>query len=264
MKRRYQRVRDRVPFLNLGAGTAQTYDSNGREFEECAADSKYVRELTEFAALTTVRDKLAVTMLGTLGLSAPRLPCPSIFARDRLHLQPQAPEFVALNYMRGGGHYAFGQQVDANKWQREFAAFYDRLRKETRCVLICHNKAELDAARTIASDAETFISDDYADYLRAFSRASLGIMNRVHGGFGLASFGRPAFIIGTDSRARMAEEIGVRHAFVANVTADDLWSEYVRLRDDRTYAGTMETTRATSRTRYVELLQKALRGRLPE
>ena len=229
VRRRYYRVRDRVPFLNLAAGSAQRYGSTGEEVRECARDLEYIREIHAAANVTTVRDPLAQNILRFAGQDAPVIPCASIFGRHRLRIEPKRPEYVALNFMDNGGHYTLGQAIDSSKWLQTFREFYSWLSARERCVFVCHNEAEVRAARSVDSAAEVFISSRYQDYLEMYSRARLGIMNRVHGAFALASFGRPSFVIGTDSRAEMSSQIGLRHAFVATVTTAQLISEFERL-----------------------------------
>jgi hypothetical protein len=50
--------------------------------------------------------------------------------------------------------------------------------------------------------------------MKFYSKAKFGILNRVHGAFLLASYGKPSIVIGNDSRAKMCEEIGVESFFV--------------------------------------------------
>jgi len=91
--------------------------------------------------------------------------------------------------------------------------------------------AEAIEARKIDPDANIFLSNNHIDYIKFYARAKFGIMNRVHGAFILASFGRPSFTVGTDSRVRMTEEIGLRNAFVNDVDVTRLISEYQYLKN---------------------------------
>ena len=231
IRRRYQKVKDRVPFINLAAGTCQKYHSDGREFLESKKDVNYIKELHSLTKITTVRDSLARKVLNSLGLDAPVIPCSSIFARDQLGIEPSDPSFVALNYMRGGAHFSFGQKIDYDKWEKAFREFYNQIKISERCIFVCHNQAEVNEARKIDSKANIFFSQDYVDYLKLYSQAKYGIMNRVHGAFMLASFGRPSFVVGNDSRACMAKEIGLRNAFVNDVDVTRLISEYQYLKN---------------------------------
>ena len=99
---------------------------------------------------------------------------------------------------------------------------------------MCHNLKEADDALQLDPDAEIFFEkDDYVAYMKVYSKAKLGVMNRVHGAFMLASFGKPSIVIGNDSRALMATEIGVKNYFVNDVDASLLISEYRRLLESR-------------------------------
>ncbi len=249
IKRRYVRVKDQVSFLNIAAGSCQRYHSNGSEFLKCTKDTKYIQDLYSVTRITTVRDKLSKIILNSIGLDAPVIPCSSIFARDNLNVQTEDADFVALNYMRGGAHYTFGQAIDADQWERTFRAFYKIVSEKEHCVFVCHNRDEVAEAKKIDSSAEIFMSKDHLDYIRFYAKARFGIMNRVHGAFMIASFGRPSFVVGNDSRARMVEEIGLRHAFVNDVDMDRLMNEYENLKN-----GADDFTR-----RFSKIRQKAYR-----
>lgn len=254
VKRRLSR-RD-TPFLNLGAGTCQRYHSDGSEFIACDKDTRYARELYARSLVTTLRDRLAKTIFDRLGLKAPVIPCPSIFARDSLGVDAREPEYVVLNYMRAGGHSTFGQDIDPVRWEREFKAFYFALRNMERCVLACHNVAELQEARLLDPQAELFYSEDHGDYLRLYAGAKWGVVNRVHAAFGIASFGRPAFCVGTDSRARMVEELGLRSTFVEETSAESLWLEVEKLaRLAPSYGEQMLAIRTKALSDYLQALQ---------
>lgn len=225
IQRRYLKVKNRVHFLNLAAGTCQKYYSDGSEFSNCKKCYTYIKEMFALSAITTIRDQLAQKVLNSLGLEAPVLPCPSIYARDRLSIPAEEPRYVCLNYMYMGGHYDFDQNIDRNRWEMTFKAFYNSIKNKCHCVFVCHNTEELKDANRIAPEAKKFFSKDYRNYLRLYAHAMCGVVNRVHSGFAIASFGRPAFVIGTDTRASMAAEIRLRYEFVENVDVARLLDE---------------------------------------
>lgn len=226
IKRRYVRVRDKVPFLNLAAGTCQKYFSDGSEFFTCRKCSGYIKELYGLSSITTVRDKLAQKVLRSFGLDVTLLPCPSIYARDRLKIAAEEPRYICLNYMRGGGHYNFSQNIDCTCWEQTFKAFYHRIKDKYDCVFVCHNMKELRDARRIAPNAKKFFSTDYIDYIKFYAHSLCGVVNRIHSAFAIASFGRPSLVIGSDTRATMAEEIGLHHIFVSDATPARLQAEF--------------------------------------
>ena len=231
IRRRYKHIKERVAFINLAAGSCQRYHSDGSEFIRTQKDVDYVKELQGLTKITTVRDNLAKKILNRINLDAPVIPCSSIFAINNLGIDSEIPDFVALNYMRGGAHYSFGQNIDPEQWEKTFCEFYQTIKKQEKCVFVCHNQAEVKEAYKIDLNANIFLSKDYIDYVKLYAKAKFGIMNRVHGAFMLASFSRPSFVIGTDSRAFMAEEIGLRHAFVNDVDIERLMVEYQYMKD---------------------------------
>ncbi len=214
-----------IKLLNLAAGTCQKYHSDGSEFcEKCNA---YIKEFYDLAKVTTVRDTLAKVVLSKIGLDVPVIPCSSIFAIDEHGLKNEGEEYVVVNYMKGGAHYTFGQKIDIEKWEREFKKFYFELKEKERVIVSCHNQKEVDEALEFDPKAEIFfVQDDYVEYMKFYSKAKFGIMNRVHGAFLMASYGKPSLVIGNDSRARMAEEIGLKHYFVNDVDCEILNKEY--------------------------------------
>lgn len=254
IQKRHQRIRHRVPLLNLAAGSCQPYASDGCELVEDPRVADYVRDLHGRSAVTTVRDQLSKRILASLGLDAPVIPCASIFARDGLRVMPGDPDRVALNFMPLGGHYDLAQNVGRSRWQETFAEFYRVARDRARCTFVCHDRRELRAARALDPHAEVFFSRDYRDYVRFYARARTGIVNRVHAAFMIASFGRPAFVIGNDSRSKMTAEIGLRHAYVDDVDADQLIAELERNLADHEYAECFSGIKTKARDAYREVL----------
>ncbi|MBK5276441.1 MAG: polysaccharide pyruvyl transferase family protein [Desulfuromonadales bacterium] len=236
IRNRYCAITRNVPFLNIGAGTCLPYHSEGSEIlsdPECTA---YIRELHALSTVTTLRDSLSHSILNRLGLDAPVLPCPSIFARDNLKVDPKIPEYIVLNFMPLGGHYDFGQAISSAMWEKTFADFYRSVSCRERVLFVCHDTREYAHVHRIAPGAPRFIGQSARDYLEVYSRARYFIGCRVHGAFATASFGRPAFIVGSDTRARMTEQIGLQNVFVSDTSPDVLldaadrlnrtWKEY--------------------------------------
>jgi len=228
IKKRF-RKNPRAKLLNLGAGTCQRYHSDGLDF--CSCCQRYIEELFETAAVTTVRDKLAKEILNSIGLDAPVIPCPSIFAIEQHGATSRGEEYLVLNYMEGGGHYILWRNIDRNKWKSEFVKFYCELKKHDNVRLVCHDRKELQEAKKLDPQADVFYSNDYLDYIDFYSRAKFGIVNRVHGAFVMASFGKPAVVIGNDSRAKMVSEIGLESLFVNKVNSELLMQQYEYLKN---------------------------------
>lgn len=247
------------PFISLAGGTCQHFHSDGSEFAGRTAVLDYVRRFYDLTTLTTVRDELSVEVLRLAGRTAEALPCTSIFAVDRLGIRPRPGEYVALNYMSGGGHFEFGQPIDKAAWERRFTTFVRNLSKREKCVLACHNAKELADARRILPEVPVFFSGDYRSFLEFYAGAKFGVMNRVHGAFALASLGKPAMVIGADSRARMAEMIGLGCSFVNDATEE--WLEHqagVAARRVEDYPAEIAERKTRAKGRYVAALGPAL------
>lgn len=220
IKRRFEKNK-KAKLINLAAGSCQRYHSDGTEF--CDRCNAFIREFYELSTLTTLRDNLSQKILGHIGLEAQVIPCSSIFAIDEHGITNGGEEYVVVNYMKGGAHYTFGQNIDFEKWQREFRKFYFELKQTENVTFSCHNQKEVDEALEIDPDANIFYEkDDYVAYLRFYSKAKYGIMNRVHGAFILGSFGKPSILIGNDSRAKMFSEIGMDSIFVNDASYEVL------------------------------------------
>ncbi len=230
IRRRFLKNRS-AKLLNIAAGSCQDFYSNGNEFHECKKDLDYIKEFHSLSALTTVRDKLAYDLLLSLGLKTQLIACPSIFAIDEYELKPQNKNYLIINYMHLAGHYTFGREIKSNKWYRELTAFYNYVRDKEDILFVCHNKSEIANAKKIDPDANTFYSDNFIDYMKIYAKARYGIMNRVHGAFLMASYGTPSLIIGNDSRAKMADEIGLKSIFINDADHDMLIEEYKKLKN---------------------------------
>lgn len=223
IRKRFSRNK-KTKLLNVAAGTCQRYHSDGLEF--CNKCLNYAKDFYKIAAVTTVRDRLAKDLLSSIGLEAPLMPCTSIFAVDEYDVRSKGEEYIVLNYMEGSAHYTFGQNINKMKWKHEFSRFYHEIRKHEKVVFVCHNQKELQEAKKLDPQADVFYSTDYLDYIDFYSRAKFGIVNRVHGAFLMASFGKPAVVIGNDSRAKMVSEIGLESFFVNDINFEFLMEQY--------------------------------------
>ena len=247
-------------FINIAGGSCQRFHSDGHEVDSCPLCKLYIQELYDVCDLTLLRDELARKMLALAGREAKVLPCTSIFARERLHIHPEPGEYIVLNFMENGGHYTFGQNIDGQLWRRNFVKIAEMVSKMGRVVLACHTSREESLARELVPGLERFlIPNEHVAYMEFYARAKWGIFNRVHGAFMLASFGRPAAVIGNDSRARMIENLGLSAYFVndiAHVGLDNV-VEGVRARCSE-YADQHAMIRAAAKAQYIQELQRVL------
>lgn len=225
----------KAKLLNIAAGTCQPYFSDGSEFLSNPEVVAYIKEFYQDSVLSTVRDRLALNLVQNLGFQdVPLLPCTSIFAAEEHGVSPGPDEFVLLNYMKGGAHYTLGQDLHVEEWEKTFGKFYSYLKEREKVALVCHNEAELDAAKKFDPAGTFFYSNSYVDYMKFYSRAKFSFLNRVHGGFMQGSLGKPSLIIGNDTRAKMSAEVGLESVFVNDATFDFLVSKYHELSSEYT------------------------------
>lgn len=258
IRKRYLRNRQGRKFFNLAGGSCQRYHADLSELLEFTGTTQYIAEFFDACDLTTLRDSVARQMLRLAGRDATVLPCTSIFARDRFQVDPAPGEYIVLNFMEGGGHFMFGQEINKEKWRVNFKKIVAQASKMGRVVVACHNQRERDLARQVAPDVESFlVPDDHVEFIKFYAAARFGIVNRVHAAFMLASFGKPAAVIGTDTRALMISNLGLPSYFVENITDVDAIVEDVAARE-HSYAEEAEAVRATARAEYVALLKEAI------
>jgi len=221
--KRWQRLRERVPLLNLAAGSCQAWGSDGSEIVEAAECRAYIDQLTRCCAVTTVRDALAREIVGQCGHVVPLLPCPSIFAPGAMKVQPKAAEYVALNYMPSGGHYDLAGHGSGlrQRWEELFCQEVRQLARSHPCRIICHDRNEYAAARLLLPEIPRFFSPQWQDYLDAYSRCRFAVVNRVHGAIVASAMGKPVLLTGNDSRLLTAAEVpGITILPVSAAAAD--------------------------------------------
>lgn len=263
VRRRFLPDRRGRAFLNLAGGSCQRYHSDGSEIAACPKCLAYVQEFFDACTLTLLRDRLARRMLNLAGRDAEVLPCTSIFARDRLRIAPREGEFIVINGMERGGHYDFGQGIDAGRWRERFGELARLARQRGRVVVACHNQAEEAFAREVVPEVERFrVPNDHVELMRFYARARFGVVNRVHAAFMLASLGKPAAVIGNDSRARMLEVLNLPTRFVGEVGSGDLEGLLAGAESrERAYRDEIEAIRSDARTKYLHALEQALARR---
>jgi hypothetical protein len=256
IKRRFIQNK-KARFFNMAGGSCKTYFSDGSEF--CPRCIAYIRELYDVSSLTTLRDALASDVLSQTGADAPLLPCTSLFAGDEFGIQPESGDYVVVNFMPLAGHYSFEKNIDKFRWQSVFKQVYESLKQSNRIVFVCHNEKEKKHAKQIDPSAKIFYAKNYIDYLNIYAGAKYGLVNRIHGAYALASFGKPSIVVGNDSRARMADEIGVERLYVNDVESQILLDAIDRMqRDASQFAEKSQSIKRDTLKKYEHLLESIL------
>jgi hypothetical protein len=193
-------------FLNLGAGSTQPWGDDGSSFVNDPACAAFARAIGARAALTTVRDPLAASMLARLGVKHELIACPAFLAAARQPAGGEHEGVIGVNLMRKGGHFSIDPELNAAKWAAACRQLVGGLRKRAKLRFICHDAPEAEWARKLAAPGEeVFLSPSWEAYLGAYRRCAAVVANRVHGAVGAAGFGVPSVIIGNDSRAQIGE-----------------------------------------------------------
>lgn len=244
-------IHDRVPVLNLAAGSAQLWGSDGREVARDRACRAFIESAHEMCRLTTVRDSVAVKILDRLKLKAPLLPCTSIFARDRLGIQPADPGLVCLNYMPRAGLYLPQKRRQVERWRETFLAVFEHFRARGPVVVTCHADHDVEAVRGMVDERYVVASRDYVELLKLYAHCRVGLFNRVHAAMIVASFGRPVVCVGTDTRMLMLEPLGMPFVHVDEATPE-------RLIEMMENPAPFEDVRRETERRYRELIGSAV------
>lgn len=256
----YKRRKTSKIFLNLAGGSCQAYHSDGSEFAKCPKCLNYIREFFDVCDLTILRDLLAKKILNIAGRDALVLPCTSIFARDQFKIEPKAGRYIILNFMENGGHYTFGQDIDTQLWRQNFKKLVEIVKKMGKVVISCHSENEFLLAKKLHPDIEAFlVPNDHVAFLEFYSNASWGIVNRVHAAFAMASFGKPAYIIGNDTRALMIENLQLKSFFVEDISKIDLEEMVGEVRlTCKGYPDVISSIRSSALTTYINQIKKLL------
>lgn len=260
IRKRFLSDRRGRKFLNIAGGSCQRYHSDGSEIDTCSKCKTYIKEFFDACDLTLLRDSLARAMLNKAGRDAEVLPCTSIFARDHLGLKPLNGDYIVINFMENGGHYTFGQTIDGALWRRQFQQLAAETSKHGRVVVACHTGDEEQLAKELVPDLERFlVPNDHVEFIKFYAGAKFGIVNRVHSAFMMASMGKPAAVIGNDSRALMINNLNLPSYFVGDIGQIGIESIIDSARSRVSgYQDEIESIRQTSKAKYLSLISTAL------
>jgi polysaccharide pyruvyl transferase WcaK-like protein len=215
-------ARTGTPLLNLGGGSCYPWE----QLPETLAgnpDEKFVRLMLDAADLTTVRDRLARKLFASLGYDARELCCPALLAAQA-HVRPTEPtRKVLINYMAGGGHYAWNQAIDAKLWEQTMRTIVAHLAQTGwQPVFLAHDPKELNLAAALWPDFPRVCPESVRAYFEFVRDAAFGVVNRMHASVALAGLGIPSVAVGTDSRNLMVEQLGLPVFYVKDATPERL------------------------------------------
>jgi hypothetical protein len=250
-----------VPAYNLAAGSC--FPWNERESPTLyPQDRRYIADIHGICRATTARDTLAEKLCGDLGLHSELICCAALLSATREETARYANVRngrMLVNYMPGGGHYMFGQDIDSGRWESIFRDVLGRFAKRYEIVFVCHNQKEVDAAKQLDPAAKIVLVPSAEGYHTAAGPADIAFCNRMHASVGLASLGIPSVAVGTDTRLMMVRQIGLPAYFVNDVTADSLEADLESLiarREEETQR--LLALKDETFHRYVALLKEVL------
>lgn len=199
------------PLLNLGAGSGQPWGDDGSSFVEDPACAAFARELGWRATVTSVRDRVAATMLSRLDVTHRALPCPSFLAlARRADSRTAGAGQIGVNLTHLGGEFSLDRDLSEERWRLECADLVTGLRKLGPLRLIAHSDGEARFLEGLAAPGERVESPRACrDFLELYTGCSVMVSNHVEAALCAAGNGVPAMILGNDTRALSGEPVGI-------------------------------------------------------
>jgi len=213
------RLSGRIPVLNLAAGSCYPWERQPEYISE-SRDALYLKAILGYCRLTTVRDRLAQRLCVNLGAQTPLIPCSAFVSFTGQVTSKRNDGIVVINYMSGGGHYEWEQNIEKAAWHKTAVKLLNLLRKRHKLVFLCHNKVEYDLAENLSPDIRRFLPNNVVEYFEFISGAKAAVCNRMHASVALAGMGIPSVAVCTDTRLLMVEALGLPCFYVKDVTAE--------------------------------------------
>jgi hypothetical protein len=224
------RLGKRIPVLNLAAGSCYPWERMPEHSKDLRADDvRFISKITKACSLTMVRDTLSKQLLGEMQLDVQQQICSAFLAGRGYTKKTADAQFVFFNYMQGGGHFDFGQNIDAAQWETTMRSVVEHVRKSHPVAFICHDQKEFDLAGKLFSDVPRFFPRTVEEYFNLASLGIAGLFNRMHAAVAFAGMGIPSVAVGADSRMLMVKELGVPVYYVKDVDAQQICLDLERL-----------------------------------
>jgi hypothetical protein len=220
----------KIPVFNLAAGSCYPWEAQPSAFPG-ERDRAFARMILERSRLTTCRDDLAQALCAELGFDLPAIECTAFLAaRGTIVAAPQEQrKLILVNYMQGGGHFSWGQKIDPSDWETTFRQLIGKLSKLGDVAFLAHDKKELAIHKKLFPEGRHILPVSVDQYFELSGQVRLGVFNRLHAAVGWAGAGVPTIAIGTDTRMKMAEKIGIPTYYVRDCSAEQLESVAVDL-----------------------------------
>ncbi len=253
------RLSERVAVLNLAAGSCYPWEAQP-ELVSDPGDSDFLRRILSYSSVTTVRDELASRLAHELGTRAPTIPC-SAFLVGRRFAIPSIDDggMVLFNYMPGGGHFDWGQDIDEKGWMTTARSLIERLSSRHRVAFVCHDAKEYAAAKDLNPDLPRFMPTTIEDYFSLIANSKAAVCNRLHAAVALGGAGIPSVSVGTDTRLLMVAAIGLPFRYMKDIGVDELEEELEEVvKNRRSERERLIELREWTWTRYADEVSKGV------
>ncbi len=246
-------VHQKIPVLNLAGGSCYPIENIPAQIET-ENEANYLKNIFSYSSVKTVRDPIAKKLLDNLDIEGVQLiPCTAFLSLDIAEADER--NIFLINYMEGGGHFDWNQNIDSRSWRETVEEILKRLKKDVEVAWLCHNDKEFDLAKSFKTDQKIFFPKTIKDYSELADVAVGGLFNRMHASVAFASMGIPSIAVGTDSRLSMVDQLGIKNHFVKNVNASDLFDEITDMLNNRmSEMNRLKNLKAATMKTYQEVL----------
>jgi len=244
--------------FNLAAGTGAPKQAEMDCILSDATVMNFIQRAMRRAALTTARDVQTRYIIEKVGYQAPLLSCTSLLAARACGLAASLPEYVAVNLMPAAAHSWRGQRGDSERWQGIIRGVVANVERRHQVMFVSHSRDEDQTAASWFPGRRRFFSTDPVELLKVYSKARYGICNRVHAAAGVASFGRPALVVGGDSRVNLIEQFGLPAVDHRETDAAEIIKLIDQFERDGGYAQNLKRRADEAERDYVRMVRGAL------
>src|SRR5208337_5512613 len=163
-----------------------------------------------------------------------------------------------VNVMPSGAHSWRGQRGDPGRWRDTIEKVVASLEKRHQLLFVAHSQDEDQSAAQWFPGHRRFFSTDPLELLKVYSRARFGICNRVHAAAGIVTFGRPALVVGGDSRINLIEQFGLPAVDYREADARAILDLIDRIEGDSGYAQRLKSRADQAGKEYTRAVTAAL------
>lgn len=251
------RLYEKIPVFNIAAGSCYPWENQPEKISD-PEDEKYLRNILRYCRVTTVRDKLAHRLVSSLGSEARFLPCSAfVSAINSVESKDDEKSLVLINYMKGGGHYDWRQNIEPATWEIAVKTLIDRLKSRHELAFLCHNEEEYNLASCLAPELRRFWPKSISEYYGMIKNTKAAICNRMHASVALAGLGIPSVSVCTDTRLLMVEALGLPCFYVKEADAGILEYELEMLiKNSEKEKERLLELRAGTWDQYVKIIQQ--------